>query len=308
MIEELIEQGSYEAALDLLSKEDSDIAKYQRVICYSGLRDYPKVVELASKLIKEPNNRHYYDVLSLYIVALIKTNQQEEAMQLLEAELKMPFIPGQFEDFFETTYRQLKLQKEKGNINRSPYDLYTDEQLQNILLTTSKLNELAPVVQQLGHRNIRNFLAALEVVLMNKDVAGYLKSIIIELLRDQNVSQEFEYADYETEIRITPTELLPVDETEAYQAIMKGVSEQIAPDNVSLSNVAKDVALLVLVGTYPFDIEKEEYDYYVAAIECVATKMFGMPLDLDLILEKYDVEALKLDEYVKKATKLNDIY
>ncbi len=306
-IQELIDATQYDAALLLLQSEEDDFSNLQRIICYMGLKEYAKVIADGEKILGNESNKYYYDVLSLYVVALIQSAKEDEAIAVLETELAVPYIPKEFEVFFQETYNKLVKQKQANKTERSPYDLYSDDQINELLLTASNFETLALAIYQTHNRNIRKFTAALEVVLMNQEIPTYLKTIILELLHEQNVNEEFEYHTHEFQMRIEPTSLTPLFEQASYQAVRQTLQNKVGQENVSLAQVCFDLTSTVFASVYPLEISEDEYDCYAAAIYQYASEIMGIQTNKTAILQLFNVPEKMLDIYHQKVQKLSKI-
>ncbi len=306
-INELIDDAHFEDALDLLNNEKDPNADLQKIICYVGLKEYNKAIELANEALKDEQNQYYYDILSLYVVSLIETHQDEAAIDVLKKELEMPFIPHEFEPFFKDTYDKL-LKKQKGEkVERSPYDLLSDDELNEMLITTRNTEELALAIYQTHSRNIRNFLASLEVILMDTSIPAYLKTIVLELLHEQNVSEEFEYHSKDYVTRIYPDKLTPLFETPSFKVISTILKEKVGSDDVSLADISYQIMASILAGVYPREISELEYDAIAASIYKLANEMLGYKLEDQDIIDLFNIEKPELDVYYVKIKQLNNL-
>ena len=98
MINKLIENEQFNEALKELEGKFDDISIYQKIVCLFGLKRYDDAYSLSKDALTSVE-KNYYDVLSLHIAILLELEKDDEAYDLLEEELEMPYIPSQYENY-----------------------------------------------------------------------------------------------------------------------------------------------------------------------------------------------------------------
>lgn len=306
MIDELIEKGEYEKALDLLKNETSEIAGLQKIICYFSLKKHQEVIELAKILLKNETSNYYYDILSLYIAALVEIEENDTAIKLLEEELSMPYIPGEFENIFNDTYNRLVKKQKQANKNYSPYDLYNDDEIKNLLENNEKEEILLLCVNQLQKRNIRNFLPEIKKFLQNSAKPNFLKTIILESLNEQNIDDEINIINKDgMAISVIPTELTPLFELESLKKV-NDIIEQKVRNDISLLEYCFNISTSYFASIYPLDLSNDEYDYVAASVYYYALTLSNVEKPIEEVANLFNVKKEFLSVYYDTICSVNE--
>ncbi|MDD3383273.1 MAG: hypothetical protein WC123_00140 [Bacilli bacterium] len=306
MIDKLIENEEYEKALDLLKNDTSEIAGLQKVICYFSLKKHEKVINLARVLLQNETSNYYYDILSLYIASLVEIEEDEAAIKLLEEELSMPYIPGEFENIFNDTYNRLIKKHKQANKNYSPYDLYNDDEIKSLLENNEKEEILLLCVNQLQKRNIRNFLLEIKSFLKNSEKPNFLKTIILESLNEQNIEEELDIINKDgMTISVIPTELTPLFERESLIEVNNIIEAKVEND-ISLLEYCFNISTSYFASIYPIDLSKDEYSYVAASVYYYALTLSNIEKPIEEVANLFDVKKEFLSVYYDTICNVNE--
>jgi len=306
LIDKLIENEEYEKALDLLKNDTSEIAGLQKVICYFSLKKHEKVINLARVLLQNETSNYYYDILSLYIASLVEIEEDEAAIKLLEEELSMPYIPGEFENIFNDTYNRLIKKHKQANKNYSPYDLYNDDEIKSLLENNEKEEILLLCVNQLQKRNIRNFLLEIKSFLKNSEKPNFLKTIILESLNEQNIEEELDIINKDgMTISVIPTELTPLFERESLIEVNNIIEAKVEND-ISLLEYCFNISTSYFASIYPIDLSKDEYSYVAASVYYYALTLSNIEKPIEEVANLFDVKKEFLSVYYDTICNVNE--
>ena len=106
-----------------------------------------------------------------------------------------------------------------NNKVHSPFDLLSDEELLNALLSTKDNNDFIILLSQLETRNIRRFMNVLEEFLVSKEIKQNAKTIILELLKSQDVNKVVKVRNKENIIDVDLKEMKNVLDQEEINLI-----------------------------------------------------------------------------------------
>ena len=296
MIEELIENGEYLQALDHLRDMNDEKTRYLRLVCFIGLGEYEKArVEgiHAKSLAKET----YYDVVSMYIMALKELGYYEEAINILIEELSMPYIPYQYENLFNTAYDELLLEKKEARYEvESQNQIFSVEEIEQ-LLNKKDCNEdlLYMAIDQLQQLNVRMLIPTIREYLIDPHKHFFAKTLLIEIMIDQQVDEEMEVEKFGQHYSFNPSYMPLVLEQLAYQGILKYLENALESENPSLFEQCQEYLEYLLYSFYPQEIDEMDFNVWAAAIHYYVATLLSIDVDLSEleILYYCDLEAIE---------------
>ena len=192
MIEDLIETGQYKEALRYLNDLEDEKVRYQRLVCLYGMQELQQAKKegLKAKVLAEET---YYDVVAIYVSILKDLEEFEEAINIIVEELSMPYIPYQYETVYNAAYDELLLAKQEASLEGTSQKIFNEEEIENIL-TKEDTNEdlLYMAIEQMEGMNIRRMIVPIRQFIRNNDKPDFAKSLLIELMIDQEIDEDME--------------------------------------------------------------------------------------------------------------------
>lgn len=300
MIEEYIANNQFQDALDLLTDMDDETVRYQRLICLYGLGEY-KQGKMEGMLAKMKASNTYYDVISIYVAILKELEEFEEAIDIIVEELSMPYIPYEYESVFNAAHDELLLAKREANEGMMRHNnAFSEEDMENILMKEVPNEDLLYMaIEQMEGMNIRRLLPAIRIFLRDENKPSFAKSLLIELMIDQEIDEEMLLIKNGVEYEINPSYAPLVLNQEIGSMILSLLSEVIEDDNPSLYSMCEQFLNFYLYIIYPKYIDDMEYraiagaiHYYIASMQYIDIELADIELlyncDRDEILEKMD--------------------
>ena len=223
----------------------------------------------------------YYQEILSKCDALLVENKVQEAYDLLEEELRMPYIPKDSEEKIIALYNECRQQLEM----QKPQKTYTE-------------------VEVLKSSNIRRHLPIIEHYFCGNP--HYLvRSLLVEALIDQQVHGELKM-DYEgMEITFDPGFVeMPMESDGALQAVA-WIREWFENDNPSFAMMCVETLVKEAYLKLPFNIDEDEsqlialaavkYVFYAygeqpAFEKFLAEKALAQSSGYELLLNKHDME------------------
>ncbi|MCD7840221.1 MAG: hypothetical protein LUG46_06270, partial [Erysipelotrichaceae bacterium] len=220
MIEELIQNGDYQEALSYLIDLNDEKTRYLRLVCLIGLQQYQQAKE-EGMYAKAHATDTYYDVVSMYVTALKELQEFEEAIDILIEELSMPYIPYEYESVFNAAYDQILLDKQEARFEvESKNQIFSIEEIEQLLKNKECNEELIYMaLDQLQQLNIRLIIPTIRDYLCDPSRDFFIKSLLLEILIDQQVDDEFAVEKFQQYYDINPIYMPLVLEQDAYQGI-----------------------------------------------------------------------------------------
>ncbi len=207
--------------------------------------------------------KDYYQNKLEEITLLINQNQLDEAYQIIDEELRMPYIPDNFEKELKDLLPLFNTLKVERLINdpRELGELLSGDDDRTLLAITN-LNKL----------NCRNYLDLIENFFIS-DSRFIFKSLILDILINQDLNYVIKLIKDGETLEINPSALTSVNCSEGFIYCENKLNELLSDDN--LGELAISYELLALVGyqVLPSEITKDDYLY--KAIIFKVNNMFG---------------------------------
>lgn len=302
MIKEYIANNQFQDALDLLTDLDDETVRYQRLVCLYGLGEYHRA-KAEGMLAKAKASNTYYDVISIYIASLKELEEFEEAIDIVVEELSMPYIPYEYETVFNAAHDELLLAKREANEGMERHNnAFSLEDMENILMKDI-LNEdlLYMAIEQMEGINIRRLLPAIRIFLKDSSKPSFAKSLLIELMIDQEIDEDMILIKNGIEYDINPSYAPLVLNQEVGGTILALLSEGIEDENPSLFCLCEQFLNYYLYLIYPKYINEYDYRSLAAAIHYHLASMQYIDLEID------DIEMLYNCDEEEILEKLNEI-
>lgn len=294
MVEEYIEAGEYSEALNLLQDIDDERTRYLRLVCLFGLKELQRAKE-EGKVAKAIAGDTYYDVVSIYLSVLKELEEYEEAIDIVVEELSMPYIPYQYESLFNAAYDELLLAKQEANaLIETKTTIFKEEEIERVLTNFTNEDLLYMAIDQMQSMNIRALLYCIRPFLLSSDAPSLAKSLIIEILIDQQVDEELEIWKHDQRYEINPSYLSRTDESEAYSEIGDQLINHLESDNPSLLLVCLEFLNYFMYDQFPRFIDEEEFALIAAAIHYYLATLQYIELDLEELSYSYGVESQEI--------------
>ena len=304
MINKLIENEQFNEALKELEGKFDDVSIYQKIVCLFGLKRYDDAYSLSKDALTSVE-KNYYDILSLHIAILLELEKDDEAYDLLEEELEMPYIPSQYENYLNETYEMLYRKRLQNQKSYNVFDTYEDQEIKEILVQERDKNLILIILDQLQKRNIRMYLKELKYLLTISNYPNDLKAIILELLVEQGIMEEVKVVSNDKEFEVDLTTLTPLMEQVSIEEIINIIEDKIDEKDVSIFNACQDLLIAYHASIYPMSIEEDEYLLVAAGIYYAALTNFGIEKDIEEICELFGVKAQFIEAYYENICKLS---
>lgn len=302
MIEEYIASNQFQDALDLLSDLDDELTRYQRLVCLYGLGEYQRA-KAEGMLAKAKASNTYYDVISIYVATLKELEEFEEAINIMVEELSMPYIPYEYEALFNAAHDELLLAKREVNEGMEKHNnAFSLEDMENILMKDlPNIDLLYMAIEQMEGINIRRLMPAIRNFLKDETKDSFAKSLLMELMIDQEIDEEMVLVKNGVSYDINPSYAPLVLNQEVAGSILMLLSEGIEDDNPSLFTLCEQFLSFYLYLVYPKYVDEYDYRAIAAAIHYHLASMQYIEIELD------DIELLYNCNQEEILEKLNEI-
>ena len=291
MIEELINEGQYSAALRELNDLSDEKTRLLRLVCLNALGEYQQA-KTEGMLAKAKAGDTYYDVVAQYVMTLKETGDFEEAINILVEELSMPYIPYEYESTFNAAYDEILLAKQEVNYDlESNSQIFSTEEIE-LILQRDDVNEdlLYMALDQMQQLNIRMLIPSIRNYLRDPNKPPFAKTLMMELMIEQQIDEEFEVAKNNTYYDFNPSYMPLVLAQTAYMGIGKKLQSALEDENPTLLNQCVDYLEYYLYHIYPKEIYEEDFSVIAAAVHYYVATLQNIEVDKDDIEIDYYVD------------------
>ena len=240
----------------------------------------------------------YYQDIVLKCESLIAESKVKEVYEILEEELRMPYIPKDSEAKIVALYNQCRQQLEQDKPRKS----YNEEDVETML--SGSLDEQFAAVEVLRGSNIRRHLPIIEHYFCEKP--HYLvRSLLVEALIDQQIHGELKMVYEDMDIVFDPGFVeMPMESDGAVQAVAY-LREWFENDNPTFAMMCVETLVKEAYLKLPFNIDEDEslplavavvkYVFYAygeqpAFEKFLVEKALAQSSGYELLLNKHDME------------------
>ena len=188
---------------------------------------------------------NYYEKTLIDIKELIEKGNKEEAIRIIEEELKAPYLPKDFNDEILKIYNENKASK---SFSLSDDDLaaYLKDSKEKQLIAVSVLNK----------KNLRDYLDLCNEYLCSD---GFInaKVLLVDSLIRQEINEEIKMENNGIEYNFIPKYILLVEESDGFIEGSKMLNEHFLKEP-SKASLAIDLLYKELMLSLPINISEEE--------------------------------------------------
>lgn len=205
----------------------------------------------------------YYEELIRNLENFINAKQYKEALELINSELRLPYIPS---DVYE------KLIKLKDLIPKNEAKLsLNDEEIEEYLKSSNEKQLIA--VEVLNHKNLRDYIDLCNEYLTND---GFINSkvLLIESLIKQDISDEINFNNDGLEYTFIPRYIMLPEESDGYKTAINRLNELFMKEPSKLE-IAKSLVYKECIMALPINLDETEGYELANNIYKYVLKAFG---------------------------------
>lgn len=191
---------------------------------------------------------NYYDEIIDEIKELIDNKQMDLAYSKIINELNMPYIPNDVEEKLKELYHEVKYVNRKTKV-------FDDNMIDQYLKNNDESSLLA--IDRLAKLNVRNYLNAIKAFLIN-DPNKYAAGLLIDILIEQNISDEIEFHKDDMVYHFIPAYLTCCKDNEAYPICYNYLASWLENINPSYLKMADQLLIQQMFLALPLTIEKDD--------------------------------------------------
>ncbi|GER66155.1 TPR repeat-containing protein YsoA [Weizmannia acidilactici] len=302
---ESISQKEYKEAAALLrqartlDREDADVGTALMIALYQS-GDYEGAKEQGRQMLHEGIG-NYFEVMDLFLMILVQLGEHEETVRTISALLEEKEAPLEKLDHYEKllafSEKRVQLPKPELDPDQKGQKLFESDDLQEQILRVSRL----------VHENIRPYIGEIRGFIRNPDEHPFIQTLLINVLKEQGISDTFEIQKLNRHDTVNPAELLPIFETQLYNLLITRLSRDVEQKNPTLYAHIKTMVDRHFFLLYPFEPEPLDTGLWTAAYYSMGLKIYGQDECNEKIAMYYSVNPEELADAVRYLESLEEI-
>jgi tetratricopeptide (TPR) repeat protein len=247
----------------------------------------------------------YFQLIDIYIMILLQLNEYEEIVTTIQALIDEREIPVEKLDNFKRIleFSTRKLNSDNHLLQRESFD----ERVEFDLFQLEDLNEQFLAVANLAHTNVRVYLAGIKEYLHSPKGHPFVKTMLLQLLKEQEVNEELLLEKFQQTTQINPIKLAELEVYLENPEISKIIQEQMEQSNPTLYDNMKDILHRHSFLLFPLKRTPSNPIIWAAAYHFIALEYHGETVSVEKLARKYQVDPTELDRAIVFIRKLEEI-
>lgn len=265
------------------------------ILAYYELGLLEQAKHLAKETLKQDDG-DYIHVLELYIMILVQLHEYEEIVTTIEGLLEEHQIPAnKIEHFSKMLLFSRKMAESASQSQTDDYREEESEDINNSLMNLDDPQEEMLQIAKMSSQNIRAYIEEVKQYLLDMEKNPFLKTMLINILREQEYEKEIEIQKFDRKIVIQPTALKDMKEQEQYKKIITILVDYVESNNPILFENIKMLIDRQMFLLYPFALEKYKDETWAAAYHAVVNQYFGQE-DEEEIFVLYELDETEFEQ------------
>ncbi len=193
---------------------------------------------------------HYYNLL-LKINDFIENGKFTSALEIIDKELLMPYVPEKIE-------KELILQRNKISAvlinkeikNSVKMKQYSEEEIISYL-ESKNYQVVSSVLQYLSKINLRSIILAIKEALIDEKISTDIKKVIIRICLNQGINDKVKVFIHDKHYELNLSELVWVENDQRYQEILSKIYDDVYSDSPQLYLTAKTCLIKYFLNFWP---------------------------------------------------------
>ena len=245
---------------------------------------------------KKKKSNNYYEETYDKVKMLFLNNKFQEALQILNKELSMPYIPAEFESKYSELQQEVnKNFFIKGNISETQKNLSFDYVVSIFKNFKNEDNEeIHMALNYLSDINVHKFLDRIEEILNLSNLDNWIKSEVFNTLINQNVGKSFVFNGQ----NLIPKNFKPFEESEDLLSISSVIRSK-SKDQLIIET-AINLLEFYLKVIFPTKLEKDNQKLYAAVFTYFALKILKKINDPKPFINEWNIDEKKFNQFLNK--------
>jgi tetratricopeptide (TPR) repeat protein len=296
---ESLENKKYNEAIPLLEgarelDPDNDNILIGLVLSYFEAGAYKKAKALANEMLLKGIG-DYFQMVDLYLTVLIQLHEYQEIVTTIEALLDEKEIPPDKHDHFLTILQFCRRMAETHQSSTEEEETIPEAQGLD-LFSKNNLNDQMLVATSLAEKNIRPYVEEIADYLKSEKGHPFLKTMLLTLLKEQEIDRELVVRKFELEQIVIPTSLPEVRVQPRMIEVKELLADRLESDNPVLYESTIGMVERTFFISYPFELEPENLAAWAAAFHIMAQEYLGFELNNSKIASEYGTATYEVEK------------
>ena len=280
------------------------------VLAYIEAGSFQKAKALAKEMLLKGIG-HYDQMIDLYITILLQLHEYSEIVATIETLLEESEIPADTAARFSTI---LQFSKKMAENSASPINEYslpeTEKKIEDQTLSLYALkdaNEQMLLVSRLADKNIRPFINEIQTYLADRAGHPFFKTLLLNLLKEQEVEKEVYIEKFQIEKSVLPSELPDIRRQGRMMDIVEILKDRLEQEDPILLENIKSLVERHFFIVYPFHLEPDEPRAWAAAFHFLTLEYYGQSPEIKDLADMYGQTVADLKQAIEWIKAIEEI-
>lgn len=308
-----LKQQKYREAIQCLEQalehepENSDIYVGLILVHYET-GNLKMAKEIAADMLKSGRG-DYIQVIEMYLMILVQLNEYSEVVTAIEALLEDREIPvDKHEHFMKMLEFGRKMKDGTEKYETAEMDDEQPEEQELDLFESEDINKQVLALGSLTNVNIRPFIKVLKKFAGSEEGHPFIKTMLVNILREQEYSEEIGVSKFGWNESFTPTHLPDVKEYIEDSGVLQLLADEIENDDPVLYEQVQSLVERYFFLVYPYKTPVGKPAAWAAAVHFTANEYYGFDDPLEEFADLYGshhVEAAKVLEFIRELEEIS---
>jgi len=306
-----LNRKKYNQAIDYLEEAreltpDNEEVLIGLVLAYFEVSAFQKARVLAKEMLLKGVG-DYFQLVELYLTILIQLHEYQEIVTVIEALLEEKEIPPSKYQHFSTLLQFSRKMAENGEVELT--DTYVEEKSPQSLnlLALKNINEQMLVISQLTEKNIRPYITEIEDYLKAEAGHPFLKSMLLMLLKEQEIDRDVAVQKFNLEEEVNPARLPEVSQQPRMLEIKSLLETHLESRNPVLYDNVISLVDRIFFISFPFELQPNESAAWAAAFQLLGHEYHGVSVGIAEIANEYEVKQEEIEEAARQIERIEKI-
>lgn len=309
---EMLREKDYRKAIEfleqaLIHESENSEAYVGLVLSYFESGNAEMAKSLAEEMLKKGVG-DYIQVVDLYIMILVQLSEYDKVVSTIEVLLEEKEVPNdKFEHFSRLLHFSRKMVDEQPENDSEEMHVKELEGKRLSLFSYKDPQEQMMIAARLANENIRPYIEEIKNYLKSEEGHPFQKSMLINILREQDVNNEVEVKKFGLNEAFIPSSLPSLQEMEKMQEVAALVERKLESEDPVLCENIKSMVERNFFLIYPFNPQPESANAWAAAYHYLVSSYLGNDRSLDFYAQEYKTASLEIEKAVQFIKRLEEI-
>ncbi len=275
------------------------------VMAYFEAGAFPKAKTLAKEMLLKGIG-DYFQMVDLYLTVLIQLHEYQEIITTIEALLDEKEVPPEKYEHFLTILQFSR--KMAAHHEESAEPSPTNDGNQELgLLSDNNLNDQLLLVSSLADKNIRPFFNEIEEYLKADSGHPFLKTILLNLLKEQEIDLPVTVNKFAIQKKVIATELPDARLQPKMMEIKEIIEDRLASSNPAFYESIVALIERIFFISYPLELKPESSTAWSAAFHLLAEEYYGIESRITERAKEYKAIPEEMEQAIRQIEMIEKI-